>query len=322
MIFTYQAMFTSCGNAWKFNDAKVIILDKTEEELRKVVSIKSETQNDAWVGKYILAGKAFPDRAEKTVLGSVNRQYCKITEKVFDREKGKYVNITVPNNAIYAVPSYTNIPLYVSGIELFELDVKCVQVEKDGNDAFEFDLSDTEIRGALEEKLGESYDWETFNKFEIQFVEEWEEEFFEVNHKAFCRSAKAIWSTEYKGVPVENKLEVTLQFADVDLEKGIVFRKNTSVVEIEYTNAFLYPTWIGEDGDWHKTKIDIPTEETLSKLFYNALRYVPGFTCEGVDFSMGMQITSYEGYPCIYCPVIIDEGTHIPNKVVSMIIFI
>lgn len=327
MVLTCQAMFTSCGNAFKFKDSKVIILDKTEEQLREVYSGELHGVSDAWVGKYILSGKPYPDRAKKTSLGSLDRQYYKITEKVFDLERNDYTDINIPKEAIYAVPTYiyrneSKTPLFINGITLFELELKCLQDAEDEHEVLKFNLEEQEIKNIIEDKLGASYAWETFNKFEIEFVEEFGEEFFWFTKKAFSRKAKAIWSTEYKGCVVENRLEVTLQFADIDDEKGLVFRENTSIEQIEYTNAFLYSMGRGKQPDLFDMKIDIPNEKTLLKLFKDASAYVPNLEYENLDFSSGLQITSYEGYPCIYCPVVLDDGTHAPDKVVSMIIFI
>jgi len=322
IVISYQAVFISCGDTAGVKDYKVIILDKSELELREVYSIECNGKSDAWIGGYILSGKPFPDKVEKASLGSVNRQYYKITEKVYDMVNGKYLNTTVPSEAIYATPAYMteyNMPLYVGGISLFKLQFNCLVTTEAGEEKLAFSLSDQEIREAIESALGSTYAWDTFNKFEIQFIEELKEDFAS---SLGAGTAKAIWSTEYNGCEVENRLEITLQFADVDDEKGLLFREETSIIEVNYINAFLHTMKLGNQPNLYDMKIDIPNEEMLLGLFNSAAKYVPNLLYNRLDFSAGMQITSYEGYPCIYVPVILVDGTFAPDKEVSMIIFI
>jgi len=244
IVISYQAVFISCGDTAGVKDYKVIILDKSELELREVYSIECNGKSDAWIGGYILSGKPFPDKVEKASLGSVNRQYYKITEKVYDMVNGKYLNTTVPSEAIYATPAYMteyNMPLYVGGISLFKLQFNCLVTTEAGEEKLAFSLSDQEIREAIESALGSTYAWDTFNKFEIQFIEELKEDFAS---SLGAGTAKAIWSTEYNGCEVENRLEITLQFADVDVAPRYVtfsFDLETTELDLLINRKFKIP---------------------------------------------------------------------------------
>lgn len=323
MIFLLQSTLISCSISGKYKNPQVILLEQTESELREVSYTESEDTQVAFIGKYILTGMPYM-KTERSALGSLNRQYYKITEKVFDNETGEWLNIDIPDKAKYAVPEYATdnkTPLFITGIPLFDLKLKCINPTETVIGKLEFNMEDQDVKSAIENAFGSSYPWETFNKFEIQFIEECGEEYFWFNKDAFSRKAKAIWYTEYKGVPVENRLEVTLQFADIVEGQGLVFWDETSVVEVEYTNAFLYLMGHGMQPDLYNMKIDIPTEKELTELFNNAIKYVP-ITNGTIKFPEGMLITSYEGYPCIYVPVLIDSGITHATRSISMIIFI
>ena len=67
-------------------------------------------------------------------------------------------------------------------------------------------------------------------------------------------------------------------------------------------------------------KINIPTAETLDMLFEKAVRYTL-IKYDDYVISGSMQITSYDGEPCIYVPIRIKTPEK-NYKDISMLIFI
>ena len=200
LLITSVGAFASCGNASKFDDSRIVIVEKSESELRELTTVELDMLKpggQAWIGTYTISGKL--DHTEIAPLGSVCRQYYKIVgNKLHNQKEDKYHHIEVTNNSVYALPiDATDFldPVLIDGVTLFELDTKCSRSLVDGVYVFEFDKSETEIRGMLEELLGSTYKWDTFNKFEIKIVEEGWEQFYDYASDSLRRTAHAIWST-------------------------------------------------------------------------------------------------------------------------------